>query len=224
MAKNRRDAKYLFDNMPGYGSKFPKRETLDIPEGIRQQKVKVTMEQLLEIVAKAPHNLEFQIHNFAVDVSIRALTVFRRSFSDRRFYSAEGKPWPMLTEATIRKRTRRGTWPGDGVLREYNNLYKSLTRKSTTTTKRIIESVYTDPNKFPGNRAYGGIHNDPQAGDTYGTLFGMRPVKRRQFMGFSTYIDSFENQYMDRYLFHAVFGVPKAADITKVARSNVRQY
>ena len=224
MARVRKDSKYLFDNIPGYGSKYPKRENLDIPAAIRQQIVEVNMDQLIQVVSNVPHSLEFQLHNFAVDVSIRALVVFKRSFTERKFYSADGAVWPALTPFTIKTRERRGTWPGDGILREYGNLYSSLSRRSISKTNGVMEQVYTDPKQFPKGRAYGGVHNDPRPSDTYGTIFGAKPVKRRQFMGFSTYIDNFEEQYIDRYLFHAVFGLPQTQKIAKIAKTNVRYY
>lgn len=224
MARIRKESKYLFDNIAGYNSKYPRRNSLGIPAPIRQRNAKVTLDQLVKVVADAPYNLQLQLHNFAVDVSIRALTVFRRSFTERRFYSSGGESWPSLTEATIRKRERRGTWPGDGILREYGNLYRSLTRKSMKYAKGIMETVYTDPKAFPRGKAYARIHNDPMAGDTYGTIFGARPVKRRQFLGFSTYIDNFEEKYIDRYLFHAVFGIPANHMSGSMAVTNTRQY
>lgn len=225
MAKRGNRGKYLFGNNPRSVDSNMNRTMPEIPEGIRQRKVKLNGDQFMEHINGLSYRLDTAMHNYAVDVAIRALTVFRRSFVEKKFYSADGKVWPQLSPNTIKKRIRRGTWPGNGILNEYGNLYASIQRKRTTTKgKRFVEGVFTSPDAFPNKRAYGGVHNNPSPGDTYGLIMGAVPVKQRQFMGFSTYIDSFEETYIDRYLFHSVFTVPKTKGETTFVNTNNRVY
>lgn len=193
-----------------------------LPGGLRSKNVELTWQEFQAQIQYLPKMFDIAVLNFTVAVAKRALVVFQHSFKEKRFYSGDGESWPELSSFTIRKRLRRGTWPGHGgMMQEYGKLYNSIQRLNEITGKSVMigdgiyhETVHTNENMFPprgrgGQKfCYAGIHNNPE-GHTYGDGFGgqitPRPVKKRQFMGFSTYIDQFEEQYIDRYLFHQIF-------------------
>ena len=193
-----------------------------LPDGFRAKNVELTWKEFQAQIQHIPQMLDVAVLNYTVAVAKRALVVFQHSFKEKRFYSGDGETWPALSDFTIKKRVRRGTWPGRcGMMQEYGVLADSLKLKSESginysnrpTSTLFQESVWTHPNQFGLSKyhkgfCYAGIHNNPE-GHTYGNGFGgkitPRPVKKRQFMGFSTYIDQFEEQYIDRYLFHQIF-------------------
>ena len=156
-------------------------------------------------------------HNFAIILSLRAQKIFQQSFKYRRFYSAGASKWPDLTENTMKRRIKNGTWPGaGGILREFGDMYKSIKQRDVASGGQ----VYTDPSEYKPHTykngktrrsiCYAGIHNNGwEMGMTYGTGVGGKraavPVKQRQFMGHSTYLFNFANSIMGVYLFDEVF-------------------
>lgn len=195
--------------------------TSKLPGGLRGKKADMSWKEFQAQIMRLPYMLDVAALNFTVDIAKRALVVFQHSFKEKRFYSGDGKTWPALSDFTIKKRMRKGTWPGHGgMLQEYGTLYDSLRREGNfnpaynrVVAHRFRDKVWTYPGRFKSSKdhpgfVYAGIHNNPD-GATYGNGFGgripPRPAKQRQFMGFSTYIDNFEEKFIDRYLFHQVF-------------------
>lgn len=163
----------------------------------------------------ARHYLVVQAANFRVLVGQRALKVFQNSFKYRRFYSNGGQQWKDLAPYTIMKRGWRGT--GSRILKEYGDLYKSIKERSKGSTTQI----YTDI--VPANAGhhkkhsicYAGYHNEGKG--TYGSKYWNghkpKPYVKRQFMGHSSHLDPFQDQFMRKmmkmYLFDSVFLIKK---------------
>ena len=190
-----------------------------MPQSMRGKRADLTWKEFQAQIMRLPYMLDLAALNFTVDVAKRALVVFKRSFKEKRFYSSDGASWKPLSKFTIGKRMKRGTWPGKGgVLREYGVLYDSIERYGEYNPVKLAghqfhDKVWTNPLRFNGSKyhkgfVYAGVHNNPN-GDTYGNGFGgkitSRPAVQRQFIGFSTYIDNFENEHIDKYLFHQIF-------------------
>lgn len=181
---------------------------------------KITPEQMEKQINSLSCKLDMAALNFATSVATRARDVFKRSFKYHRFYSADGKPWQALSENTIAKRKKKGTL-NLGILRDYETLVGSIEFSTVGNYRKTInhisrERIFTNPAKFavPTNPhrgfCYAGVHNNPGPNETYGNGFGRtkRVVKvvQRQFMGFSTYIDSYVEENMNKLLFDKVFG------------------
>lgn len=181
---------------------------------------KLTPLELEVQLNKIPYRLNKQLFDFVVETSKYAKKTFINSFKHKRFYSANGTKWQQLSDFTIKKRTRKNTWPGRGILEDSGDLRQSIKvdyKEFKGGINRYSSHVFTDPNVFKSannpNRplCYAGLHNNPSLSDTYGSGFGGKKPKKivqRQFMGFSTYIDKFMEANIDRYLFDGVFGAP----------------
>ena len=156
------------------------------------------------------HQLSLNAEHFRIAVGHRAIKVFQDSFKFKRFNATGSPKWPDLYPFTKKKRTKRGS--GTRILNEYGDLLNSIKIKEAT--KKNTTSIYTSrvhPNVAHYKKhkiAYGGYHNDPRPGDTYGS-WSKRPYVQRQFMGHSDKIDSFAAMIMKRYLFDSVFLIKK---------------
>lgn len=158
-------------------------------------------EMVLQMTVSA-HQMSIAFEHWRIVLAKRALKIFQDSFEMKKFNSAGEVRWKANTSWTVKKRKRRKTWPGaNKLMQEYNNLYKSL--KDIPTVKRFTSGV-------KATSKYAGYHNDPRPGDTYGDGFGgkfspPKSIVRRQFMGHSTLIDEFINQYEKNYLYYTIF-------------------
>lgn len=159
--------------------------------------------------------LDTQVLAFITDLSVYARKTFRMSFQGKKFRSANSQKWQEWSEFTRKKRTNKHTLTG-GILREYGTLMDSIIINTIQSTIPHIhhKRVFTNPKLFnkksnphPGF-CYAGIHNNPGPGETYGNNFGRGNAKRvvqRQFMGHSTYIESYAAKHMNSFLFDGVF-------------------
>lgn len=160
--------------------------------------------------------LNLQAENFRVMVGRRAIKVFQNSFKYQQFYHNKSQKWPALSEATLKKRAKRGT--GSRILKEYGDLYNSI--KLEENAGPFKTRVYTDI--VPANTGhhkrqsicYAGYHNEGHG--TYGAPKNGHTPKayiKRKFMGHSSYLnpftDSFIRKMMKLYLFDSVFLVKK---------------
>lgn len=179
---------------------------------------RLTPQELTSQINKVSILLDENLLNFMTATTKKAYNTFQKSFKYKRFYSANGGKWQQLSDFTIKKRTHKGTWPGRGIL-EDNGILKKSIRVDTSGSKlgnhKFRGRVFTNPKFFEDSKnpnrplCYAGLHNNPSSTDTYGNGFGGKQPKRivqRQFMGFSTYIDKFMNDNIDKYLFDNVFG------------------
>lgn len=181
---------------------------------------KITPDQMMAQIRLLPCKVDRVALDFSTDVAKRAQKVFRNSFRYHRFYSGDASPWKPLSEATIAKRRRKCTLHG-GILNEYGTLKGSIefaTGNGFQTTINHIsrQRIFTNPSKFNVSTnphrgfCYAGVHNNPGPNETYGNGFGGRKrvvkVVQRQFMGYSTYIDNYVEENMNKYLFDALFG------------------
>lgn len=167
-----------------------------------------------------------QLLDFLTVTARYSRDTFIKSFRYKKFYSANGEKWKELSEFTIKKRRRKGTWPGRGILEDSGTLRQSILfdlGKDMITPHTFRQKLFTNPKMFNTSKnphrpmCYAGIHNNPSSSDTYGNGFGGRPAKhvvQRQFMGFSTYIDGFMDKNIDKYLFDNVFGRPSLYGVT----------
>lgn len=171
-------------------------------------------------IEKAKFFVDKQLLDFLVATAKYSRETFINSFRYKKFYSANGTKWKELSEFTIKKRKRKGTWPGRGILEDSGTLRQSILfdlSKDIVAPHIFRQKLYTNPKLFDNSKnphrpmCYAGIHNDPSSSDTYGNGFGGRPAKKvvqRQFIGYSTYIDKFMDKNIDKYLFDNVFGRP----------------
>lgn len=157
------------------------------------------------------HALYINAEHFRVLVGHRAIKVFQDSIRYQKFYSNNGKPWPALAPYTLRKRAKRGT--GTHKLREFGDLEQSIQIKESInpfTTRVFTEIVPANLSHYKKHSiAYAGYHNEGKG--HHGPI--STPYKRRQFMGHSSYLNPFFDNYlktmMKRYLFDSVFMVKK---------------
>ena len=191
-----------------------------------RRNVKLSPEQFVHQIENIPLMLDAKVLDFEQSVAERALNVFKKSFKYQRFYTASGKKWQELSETTIRKRKRKGTWHNrsQNILNEYGTLKGSISidymggDEKMKDAHKLKRRVFTDPKKFNvatnphRGFCYAGVHNNPY-GDTYGTRFGARPAIQRQFMGYSTYIDKYSDYVMDKKLFDGLFGNVDSNDV-----------
>lgn len=162
------------------------------------------------------HQLYINAENFRILAGQRAIKVFQNSFKYQQFYSKNSRSWTSLSSYTLRKRASRGT--GNRILKEYGDLYNSI--KIDINADSITTRVYTDV--VPANIShhkkhsicYAGYHNEGKG--TYGkgrNGNAPKPYIRRQFIGHSSYLDPFSDNFMKKmmkiYLFDSVFLVKK---------------
>ena len=191
-----------------------------LPPAFRGRKINLTMEEFVNMIRLLPSVADKAFLQYTVALSQRALVIFSHSFESRRFYSSNGKPWKPITDTTWKmrqyhsKKFVRKCASRDQILRDFGVLTNSLEIKGTPMGGVGIyrRTVWTNPEKFNSpihhGFVYAGVHNNPGRGDTYGTKFGRKRAVRRQFMGHSTYMDSFITRYSDRYLFSEIFNKP----------------
>ncbi len=179
------------------------------------QKVKgkvkgLTFAWLKQDLKRIIEKIEVNSQNFVVVLTLRAQKIFQDSFKYRKFYSADGKAWPQLQDSTIRRRVKRGTWPGaGGMLREYGDMYESIQRKEYKASGLFGRTVFTDSSYYKshndkrGRFCYAGIHNEPAIGR--GAVKKRNGMPQRQFIGHSTYLLDFAIKQADRYFFYDIF-------------------
>lgn len=191
-----------------------------------RKNVKLSPKQFEYQIQKVSLLLDAKVLDFEQRVAEHAQNVFLKSFKYQRFYTADGKKWQELSETTIKKRQKKGTWHkrSQNILNEYGTLKNSISidymgnDDKMRDAHKLKRRVFTDPKKFNvatnphRGFCYAGVHNNPY-GDTYGTRFGARPAIQRQFMGYSTYIDKYANSVMDDKLFDGLFGNVDSNDI-----------
>lgn len=189
-------------------------------------KYKLTPLELENQIEKSTFLLDKNFLDFLVETSVYSRMTFLKSFKYKKFYSANGKKWKELSGFTIKKRRREKTWPGN-ILEDSGTLKKSILfdRSVENQPPHVFKrKLFTNPDFFnnPKNphrpMCYAGIHNNPSSSDTYGSGFGGKTAKRvvqRQFIGYSTYIDRFMNENIDKYLFDNVFGRPSLYEASK---------
>lgn len=173
-------------------------------------------QHLVNVVEK----IEIGSMNYTIILSLRAQKIFQNSFKYKKFYSADGDSWQPLAKSTIKKRERKGTWPGDGgMLREYGDMFRSIKTLKGSITRNGVKFngsfVNTDPKEYVqhsytnrhgqsitdkrGVFCYAGLHNEG------GKIRGGRKLPKRQFIGHSTYLYEFALAQADRYFFFNVF-------------------
>lgn len=162
------------------------------------------------------HQLYVNAENFRIVAGRRAKKVFQNSFKYQQFYSNNSRRWVSLAPYTLKKRARRGT--GNKILKEYGDLYNSLkicknTNPYTTEVfTNVVHSNISHHKKY--NICYAGYHNEGKG--TYGSGWNghkPKPYIKRQFMGHSSYLDPFTDNFMRKmmklYLFDSVFLIKK---------------
>ncbi len=162
------------------------------------------------------HQLYINAENFRVVAGQRAIKVFQNSFKYQQFYSNHSNRWASLAPYTLNKRARRGT--GSRILKEYGDLYNSIKideRSSPYTTRVYTDIVHANAAHHKKHSiCYAGYHNEGKG--TYGSGWNghkPKPYIRRQFMGHSSYLNPFSDNFMKKmmklYLFDNVFLVKK---------------
>lgn len=162
------------------------------------------------------HQLYINAENFRVVMGQRAIKVFQNSFKYQHFYSSNSRQWQSLSPYTLRKRARRGT--GNRILKEYGDLYNSIKideHSGLYTTRVYTDIVHSNSSHHKKHSiCYAGYHNEGKG--TYGSGWNghkPKPYIRRQFMGHSSHLDPFTDNFMRKmmklYLFDNVFLVKK---------------
>lgn len=162
------------------------------------------------------HQLYVNAENFRVVAGQRAIKVFQNSFKYQQFYNNRSHKWASLSSYTLKKRARRGT--GSKILKEYGDLYNSI--KMDEHAGLYMTRVYTDVVHANASHhkkysiCYAGYHNEGKG--TYGSGWNghkPKPYIRRQFMGHSSYLNPFTDNFMRKmmklYLFDNVFLVKR---------------
>lgn len=164
--------------------------------------------------------VEIASMNYTIILSLRAQKIFQDSFKYKKFYSAGGNAWRPLEKSTIKKRERKGTWPGaGGMLREYGDMFRSIKVSKGSVKRGGVKFngsfITTDSSEYTrhsytnrhgqnivdkrGVFCYAGLHNEG------GKIRGGRKLPKRQFIGHSTYLFKFAIAQADRYFFFNVF-------------------
>lgn len=165
----------------------------------------IQLKDLQEMVLQmtiAAHQLVISAEHYRFVLAQRALGIFQGSFEQKRFNSHGYGKWPAITKWTLDKRKRKKKWPDyNRLMQETNALYKSIKYESNMGAFTSGVKAYSK---------YAGVHNNPDSNTTYGNGFGGRYktkkyVKERKFMGHSTLMDDFINEYEKRYLFDTIF-------------------
>lgn len=162
------------------------------------------IKELALVIKIAAHQFPIAYEHWRMALAQRALAVFQESFSIKQFNTAGGKRWKANTRWTVKKRRKKGTWPGAGkLMMETGKLRDSLHIERKNKWTVAVEA----------DASYAGIHNNPSMNDTYGNGFGgifnpPKKVTQRQFMGHSSKIHEFYMAYANRYLFHTIFRGP----------------
>lgn len=162
------------------------------------------------------HQLYVNSENFRIVAGRRAIKVFQNSFKYQQFYSNKSRRWPSLSSYTLKKRARRGT--GNRILKEYGDLYNSIKidqHSGPYTTRVYTDIVHANASHHKKHSiCYAGYHNEGKG--TYGSGWNghkPKPYIRRQFMGHSSYLDPFTDNFMKKmmklYLFDNVFLIKK---------------
>lgn len=162
------------------------------------------------------HQLYINAENFRVVAGQRAIKVFQNSFKYQQFYSNGARRWASLSPYTLKKRARRGT--GNKILKEYGDLYNSIKideHAGVNTTRVYTDVVHADVSHHKKHSiCYAGYHNEGKG--TYGSGWNghePKPYIRRQFMGHSSYLNPFTDNFMRKmmklYLFDNVFLIRK---------------
>lgn len=180
-------------------------------------------EMVLQMTISA-HQLAISAEHYRFVLAQRALKIFQGSFELKRFNSHGYGKWPAISDWTKKKRMygglwptsgkhamkrrakkRKSTWPGaGGLMQETNALYNSM---------KYIPNMGAFTSGVKALSKYAGVHNNPDSDTTYGNGWGHifappKKAKQRQFMGHSTLMNDFINEYEKRYLFDAVFRSP----------------
>lgn len=175
-----------------------------------------TFAWLRKHLIQVPEKIEINAMNFTVILALRAQKIFQDSFKYKKFYSAKGGAWESLASSTIKKRQKKGTWPGaGGMLREYGDMYRSIKITRGRSGAFTGSVVYTDPKEYTQHQytnrrgqkiidkrgvfCYAGLHNEG------GKIRHGRRLPKRQFIGHSTYLFQFALEQADRYFFFNVF-------------------
>lgn len=198
----------LPSNYKGTGAKVTKsgvftRQVWRTSRSFNGPTIALTPKQFREHLIIVAHQIPIALEHWKAVLIARAQAVFEKSFTLKRFNSYGTAPWKRLKRWTRVKRLKKGTWPGaGGILQEYGYLSKAwrVTRKPGMVALTNVAK-------------YAGVHNCPTKGMTYGNGFGgkypqLKPVTQRQFMGHSTHISSFIENYERRYLFDTIFRAP----------------
>lgn len=162
------------------------------------------------------HQLYVNAENFRVVAGQRAMKVFQNSFKYQQFYSNRSHKWASLSSFTLKKRARRGT--GNKILKEYGDLYNSIKideHVNVYTTRVYTDVVHANTSHHKKHSiCYAGYHNEGKG--TYGSGWNghkPKPYIRRQFMGHSSYLNPFADNFMRKmmklYLFDNVFLVKR---------------
>lgn len=162
------------------------------------------------------HQLYINAENFRVVAGQRAIKVFQNSFKYQQFYSNGSRKWASLSSFTIKKRARRGT--GSKILKEYGDLYNSIKideHAGLYTTRVYTDVVHSNTSHHKKySICYAGYHNEGKG--TYGSGWNghkPKPYIRRQFIGHSSYLNPFADNFMRKmmklYLFDNVFLVKR---------------
>lgn len=162
------------------------------------------------------HQLYINAENFRVVAGQRAIKVFQNSFKYQQFYSNGSRKWASLSSFTIKKRARRGT--GSKILKEYGDLYNSIKideHAGLYTTRVYTDVVHSNTSHHKKySICYSGYHNEGKG--TYGSGWNghkPKPYIRRQFIGHSSYLNPFADNFMRKmmklYLFDNVFLVKR---------------
>ena len=189
------------------------------PSGSKRRVVEITYDQMMRQMTLVPSLLEKSVWEWAACLRNSATSIFDKSFDNKRFYSANSKPWKPITDGTWKMRLyhkdkydRTSVGSRDMILKEFGYLRKSIKVKDEKNVMGIGVTkftIWTDPDEFksPVHKGfvYAGVHNNPSKNDTYGLRYGAKKAVRRQFMGHSTYQESRIRMYQNNYLFHSIF-------------------
>lgn len=159
------------------------------------------------------YEIEINTVNF-VQVMIRyAKRIFEKSFEAQKFYSQGGQKWDSIKESTQDIRNKRGIL-STRILDERGALKNSLGIEAAVVGRAFMASIVTNPVTDRDGRkvCYAAIHNEASGSYSFGNnnrVFRRRipksPSVQRQFMGHSTYIDSFATKIRNKYFLDAVF-------------------
>lgn len=161
----------------------------------------------------AAHELEINTVNFVQVMTRYAKRVFEKSFEIQRFYSKGAPNWIPLRPSTKRIRESRGVL-SQKILIERRQLMDSLDLDFGFVGGAFSGAVYTKTvnDRNGGQVCYAAIHNEADGTYTLGNennVLGRRiPTTgsvQRQFMGHSTYIESFATKIRNKYFLDAVF-------------------
>lgn len=137
--------------------------------------IPITPERMVAQWKDSVHKFDLNVWNFQVEAGKAAVSIFQKSFEQRRFYTKDAK------YGAWKQRKDRKPHP---ILEETGTLKRSIKRESLPGKNKGVR-IFTDPKAFGSasrhqGYCYAGIHNDG---------LKSKNIDQRRFMGHSTYLN-----------------------------------